>query len=272
MKILMKLCLVALALPLGGCVIDPLLAGGGGYPPSDHGYPRDPYPSDGYPDYGYAGQRFRCDSNDGRQNYCRVDTRGGVQLVRQVSKSPCVRGSSWGYDRGGIWVSQGCRGEFATGYGNDGGYNGGGYGGNYGGNTLRCESIDNRTRECPADTRGGVRLVRRLSKSPCEEGRNWGYHRDRVWVSGGCRAEFLLGQGGDSGWGGGHYGGGYGNGQIVRCESIDKRTRECPADVRGGVRLVRQISKTRCEQGRNWGYHRDRVWVSGGCRAEFRID
>ena len=227
----------------------------------------------GYPDYGYSGQRFNCESVNGRQNYCRVDTRGGVQLVRQLSKSPCVRGSTWNYDRGGVWVSQGCRAQFTSGYDNDNGYGyGSGYGNGYG-QTIRCESIDNRTRECAADTRGGVRLTRRLSKSPCEEGRNWGYHRDRVWVSGGCRAEFQLGRGGDQGWGGG-YGNdyGYGYGQTVRCESVDNRTRECPADVRRGVQLVRQISKTRCEQGRNWGYHHDRVWVSGGWRAEIRGD
>ena len=270
MKILLKSCVAMLVLPLAGCAIDPLLAGEGGYPPSGYGYPREAYPSSGYPDYGYADRNFRCDSNDGRQNYCRVDTRGGVQLVRQVSKSPCVRGSSWGYDRNGVWVSNGCRAEFAagsgSGYGND--YNGGGYGGQ----PLRCESIDNRTRECPADTRGGVRLVRRLSKSPCEAGRNWGFHRDRVWVSGGCRAEFVLGQGGDPGWDGGYYGGGYGSGRIVRCESIDARQRECRVDVRREVRLVRNLSKARCIEGRNWGWDRYGIWVADGCRAEFRVD
>ena len=50
-------------------------------------------------------------------------------------------GRTWGSNRNGVWVSQGCRGEFAMGGGygggrrGGGGYGGGGggYGGGYGG-------------------------------------------------------------------------------------------------------------------------------------------
>jgi hypothetical protein len=55
----------------------------------------------------------------------------------------------------------------------------------------------------------------------------------------------------------------------VRCESNDGRTRHCDANVRGGVRLSRQLSRTDCIQGRNWGYDNRGIWVAGGCRAEF---
>jgi hypothetical protein len=41
-----------------------------------------------------------------------VDTRRGVELYRQLSEARCRYGSSWGYDRKGIWVDKGCRGEF----------------------------------------------------------------------------------------------------------------------------------------------------------------
>ena len=47
----------------------------------------------------------------------------GVQMVRQTSKSACVEGRSWGYDRGGVWVNDGCAGVFAAGNGR-GGYRG----------------------------------------------------------------------------------------------------------------------------------------------------
>jgi hypothetical protein len=50
------------------------------------------------------------------RNFCRVDTRGGVRLVRQRSESPCYQGSTWGWDRRGIWVDRGCRADFALGY------------------------------------------------------------------------------------------------------------------------------------------------------------
>lgn len=55
----------------------------------------------------------------------------------------------------------------------------------------------------------------------------------------------------------------------VRCESRDGRLRECPVDVSGGVRLVKQLSRADCERGRSWGVSRDGVWVSDGCRAAF---
>jgi hypothetical protein len=64
-------------------------------------------------------------------------------------------------------------------------------------------------------------------------------------------------------------GNGYG-GDIVRCESNDGRTRECAANTRAGVQLVRQLSDAACVQGRSWGYGRNGIWVSQGCRAEFR--
>jgi len=154
-----------------------------------------------------------------------------------------------------------------------GGYYGGDRGGNYGGDygrgtTVRCESNDKRSRRCPADTRGGVMISRQLSRTQCVQGRNWGWDNAGIWVSQGCRAEFVTGRGGQqSGWPGAG-----GHGQVVRCESNDRRHRRCNVPVgRGGVNLVRQLSDTRCVQGRNWGWDRSGIWVDGGCRAEFRV-
>jgi hypothetical protein len=56
-----------------------------------------------------------CESRGHDRAYCSVDTRGGVRLVRQLSEARCENGRSWGTDRGGIWVSQGCRAQFAIG-------------------------------------------------------------------------------------------------------------------------------------------------------------
>ncbi|MCW5580156.1 MAG: DUF3011 domain-containing protein [Luteimonas sp.] len=155
------------------------------------------------------------------------------------------------------------RGYPGHGYPPDGGYSGG-----YGGSNVRCESNDGRTRHCRADTRGGVTLVRQLSNTPCSQGRNWGWDNDGIWVSQGCRADFVTGRGGghSSGWpiGAGH-------GRTVRCESKGGRSHRCDVDTRGGVTLVRQLSDTRCVQGRNWGWDRGGIWVDGGCRAEFRV-
>jgi hypothetical protein len=56
--------------------------------------------------------RVACASDDGRRNYCRAETAGGVRMARQISGSPCRQGETWGWDRGGIWVDRGCRAEF----------------------------------------------------------------------------------------------------------------------------------------------------------------
>jgi hypothetical protein len=53
-----------------------------------------------------------CASNDGRRSFCEVDTRNGVMLMREHSDRRCREGSTWGFDRRGIWVDRGCRADF----------------------------------------------------------------------------------------------------------------------------------------------------------------
>lgn len=38
----------------------------------------------------------------------------------------------------------------------------------------------------------GVRLVRQSSKSPCIEGRSWGYNGRKIWVDKGCEGDFAY--------------------------------------------------------------------------------
>ena len=58
-------------------------------------------------------QTISCESFDARKNHCDVDTQGAkVQLTRQIGTATCTEGSTWGYDRRGIWVDRGCSGEF----------------------------------------------------------------------------------------------------------------------------------------------------------------
>ena len=230
-----------------------------------------------YDDYYGNNGTFRCESDGNRQQRCEADTRGGVQLVRQLSKSSCVQGRSWGYDRYGVWVSDGCRAEFASGRG--GGWNGGGGGGGWNGgggdNVVRCESDSGRTRSCSiAGNR--ARLQRQLSNSPCIEGQTWGSRPGQVWVSGGCRGEFVAGRGGgwnggSGGWGGGG-GGGWGGGQEISCESNNNRQNRCNMSVRRDVRLLRQNSGSPCIEGQTWGWDRSGVWVSNGCRGRFMVN
>lgn len=57
-----------------------------------------------------------CESEDGRYHFCQVDLGGGghAALERQISNTRCVEGQSWGSNRAGVWVSQGCRGVFSV--------------------------------------------------------------------------------------------------------------------------------------------------------------
>jgi hypothetical protein len=58
-------------------------------------------------------QKVSCASFDGRKNYCDADMQGAkVQLTKQIGMAPCMEGSTWGYDRRGVWVDRGCNGEF----------------------------------------------------------------------------------------------------------------------------------------------------------------
>ena len=128
-----------------------------------------------------------CESIDGKRANCAVDTSMGVRLYRQMSDSDCLLNSTWGFDANGIWVSGGCRAEFAVGEGRvipsrsvpQAG-------------RVLCESKDGKRALCPADTRMGVAVVRQVSDKPCILNSTWGYDTDGIWVTAGCRAEFVL--------------------------------------------------------------------------------
>src|SRR5690606_40513902 len=89
---------------LAGCVGYgyPSSGGYGGSYPGTGGYPGDRYPGGGYA----SGATLRCESDEGRTRHCRVDTRGGVSITRQLSRTACVQGRNWGWDNSGVWVSQ----------------------------------------------------------------------------------------------------------------------------------------------------------------------
>ena len=58
-------------------------------------------------------QVVRCESGEQLRTFCPMDSSAGVQLVRQLSRRDCIRETSWGVEGNAVWVSQGCRAEFA---------------------------------------------------------------------------------------------------------------------------------------------------------------
>jgi len=205
-----------------------------------------------------SGMRFRCESDRTEQHYCEVDTDEGITLVKQLSKTPCMQGRNWDYDRHGVWVSHRCRAEFITGKSvpvED----------KVDGTLVRCESRANRVEHCLAETRNGVRLTRLLSDSDCVENLDWGYDETGIWTARGCRAEFRVGKTDATA------------SPIetrstkLLCESDDRQRKRCEVTVEKGVDLLRQLSRTRCVKGTNWGWDSAGIWVDKGCRAEFGV-
>lgn len=143
---------------------------------------------------GNWGQRVRCESQNGSFKICNVATYGYVRLVQQISQSPCVAGRTWGYQNNQIWVGNGCRADFEVGSGDS----------NWDGDVrvVTCSSNDGRYSRCFARTEGQVSLRKQLSSQACVFRRTWGYDQNGIWVDNGCRAQFVVGQGGPgSGWG-----------------------------------------------------------------------
>jgi hypothetical protein len=56
-----------------------------------------------------------CSSEAGERRHCPGDTSAGVALLASTGTAPCLLGKTWGYDDRGIWVSDGCSGEFVVG-------------------------------------------------------------------------------------------------------------------------------------------------------------
>jgi hypothetical protein len=59
-------------------------------------------------------KKLVCASDDRRWKRCEVAVDNGVDLLRQLSRTRCVKEANWGWDRAGIWVDKGCRAEFGV--------------------------------------------------------------------------------------------------------------------------------------------------------------
>ena len=160
----------------------------GGFAQAQSGY-HGGYGAPGHGRPGPASQVVRCESHNHRRQHCRVDTRGGVTLVRQLSNQRCQQGRNWGQDRNGIWVANGCRAEFAVGRAWAQGHRAPPFAA---GHTVRCESSNHAHRRCNIAVQRSVSLTRQLSDASCVRGRTWGWDRGGIWVDRGCRAEFAV--------------------------------------------------------------------------------
>ena len=150
---------------------------------------------------GYGHSRIvRCESTNSRRTWCRVDTGGGVRIARQLSHTPCIEGSSWGSNDRGVWVSNGCRADFAVRSGHDHDHRDG-YSDNNGYGNRDSHYVDSSVQVLQCDSTGDGRtychsepnrrfLLSRSRAGNCVEGQTWGMDERGLWVSGGCRGDF----------------------------------------------------------------------------------
>ena len=116
------------------------------------------------------------------------------------------------------WTTRDIRDDIARSLRQDGRYPSGNAG-----RVIRCESVDQRRRECQTGFRTRAVIAQQLSRTECVEGRNWGQAAGRVWVDRGCRAEFAEGRRRD-----------YDPDYSITCASEDGRYSTCRWDERRG--------------------------------------
>jgi hypothetical protein len=178
---------------------------------SAQGYSNSDYGHGNGNGYGHS-RTVRCESTNSRRTFCRVDTRGNVRIARQFSQRPCIEGRSWGSSDRGIWVSNGCRADFAIRSGHDHGRD---YGDNHDHNdyndhngysdrnvntntqvvttttsqVVQCDSTGDGRTYCHSEPNRRF-LLGRSRGGNCVEGQTWGMDDRGLWVSGGCRGDF----------------------------------------------------------------------------------
>src|SRR5699024_3249325 len=110
-----------------------------------------------------------CHSNQHEFQRCNIHGWDDARLLKRVSDAACVRGRDWGIDGEWLWVTDGCRGEFAE--------------DRYHRRTVReidtdetvtCASKDYQRKRCAAGLWQDAALVKQRSRSPCIRGQTWG--------------------------------------------------------------------------------------------------
>ena len=59
-----------------------------------------------------ADYKVRCESFDHKYTECPISKHGYVRLQRQHSKSPCIQGRTWDFNKRKIWVDDACKATF----------------------------------------------------------------------------------------------------------------------------------------------------------------
>ncbi len=242
----------------------------------------------------YAQKVVTCHSNNHEYQRCNIHNWQGVELVRQVSKTPCVRGDNWGVDGEWLWVTDGCRADFGEvrrsdryGYDRDRDHDQR-RGEIVMDRTVSCHSNNRKFHRCQVGLWKDAALVEQDSNTRCVRGDNWDLDGTTVWVTDGCRGVFAEvrlrperrvlrreHRGADRYYPPDRPPPSHDWDREIRfvCQSHDQHYKFCKVDVgpRGWVELAERKSSAQCIERQSWGWNRAGIWVDRGCRAQFVV-
>lgn len=217
-----------------------------------------------------AAEEIRCGSRPGASNYCNADTSRGVELVYQHSAYACYYDDTWGYDRSGIWVANGCSATFRIGKKDKGK-----------GDTAAAIGLGVLALGILAATSGDDGDPNRREPPPPPPGYGPGGYPPPPppggYPSGSYPPPPPPGSYGPGGYppppppppqGGYYQTRPY---KVVSCNSAKNKYAYCAVRVRSDVELIRQRSSSACRFNTSWGYDRRGIWVDKGCRADFAV-
>ena len=239
--------------------------------------------------FGQTGVEIECKSDNYKRKTCSVGKDiASLRLVEKKSRSSCIEGTSYGFEKKAVWVDRGCVARFEVkfmpepkpGPGNKPGSGPGNDNHSdrpvYSQETVRmtCRSKDYGRSECAVSGDIiAVALAENKSKTTCTKDRTYGFRNDVLWVDRGCEGVFDItfrarrNSGPDRG---------NPNREIairdIACKSKDYSREEC--FVGGNIinlRIMQNTSKTKCQSNVNYGFRNDAIWVDKGCAANFEV-
>lgn len=192
-----------------------------------------------------SADEVRCGSGPSASNLCRVDTSRGVELLVQHSGYPCYYNDTWGYDRNGIWVANGCSATFRV------------------GNSKKDDNT--------AAAVGLGILALAILGAASDQGQDAGpppppppsYPPN--YGSGYPQGQQYADNGYDD------QDDEEDDYEVVTCNSKNNKYKQCPIRITGHAELIRQKSGSACRFNKSWGYDRRGIWVNKGCRGDFAV-
>ena len=212
---------------------------------------------------GAIGQIVQCGGPQEHEYHCPADTRRGVTLLQETGRERCIRGYSWDYENGEIWVDVGCAGEFALASRapiawQDEEVPRGKY-------LLSCAADTSQPTYCVELPQASAELVRQTSDARCIEGKSWGLNARGLWLSNGCAADFIVQQRTQT------EEDALTQRRLVECASLAGKRNFCHADARGGAELRMVVGHAPCKFGESWDFNAGGVWVDRGCHGVFEV-